>query len=348
MKPAGLVVCAVAFAGSAYTQEPPPERPRPIDEVLVNGVRPGPALWRVSKDGHELWILAIIEPLEKSPQWSAQEIESHIAASQAVLSPPRAETRVGFFRSITLLPALVRARHRADARTLEQALPHELYIRWLALRVRYWQRADEHLRPAFAAFNLFQSAMDQEGFSFDTGVWERVADIARRRHVKITSIDIDIKIKNPQDYLKDLDAVPRSAEVACLDSTITALEKDLPRLHERAVAWTYGDVTKLDGDGDSPGPEVCLRSLLSVPRFRNVFDSVLRMLHEQWLAAVHGALERNASTFAVLPWNEIKDDDGVLAILQRDGYEVQAPRSPSTLTAPASPADSTGPPRRQW
>ena len=242
-----------------------------------------------------------------------------------MLAPPSAEPRIGFFRGITLLPALLRARHRADAATLEQALPHDVYIRWLALRVKYLKRADENLRPAFAAFNLFQSAMEQEGFTFDTGVWERVEEIAKRRRVPVVANDIDVKIKNPKDYLKDLDEVPRSGEIGCLESTIDALEKDLPRLHGRARAWTVGDVQKLDVAAP-PGPEECLQSLLSVPRFRAEFDSVQSMLHEQWLAAARGALARNANTFAVLPLRSIKDKDGMLAVLEREGYEVQAPR----------------------
>ncbi len=315
---------ATLVAACVFAQAPPTAEPA-LDEILVNGVRPGPGLWRISKAGHVLWILGTIEPLEKAARWSSEEIETRIAASQAVLSAPSAEPHVGFFRSITLLPALFRARHRPDAATLEQALPHEVYIRWLRLRVKYLKRADEELRPAFAAFNLFQGAMEQEGFTFDTGVWARVETIAKRHKVPVLENDVDVKIKNPKDYLKDLDEVPRSGEIGCLESTIGALETDLPRLHARAVAWTVGDVSKLN-EAAPPGPEACLESLLSVPRFRAEFNSVQGLLHAQWLTAARAALAHNESTFAVLPLRSIKEDDGVIATLRGEGYEVEAPR----------------------
>jgi hypothetical protein len=45
-------------------------------------------MWRVSKNGHDLWILATLEPLPKNMTWRSLVVEKRIASSQVVLSSP--------------------------------------------------------------------------------------------------------------------------------------------------------------------------------------------------------------------------------------------------------------------
>ena len=59
-----------------------------LDEVLVTGERPGPGMWRIAKNGHDLWILATLRPLPKDMTWRSLAVEQRIASSQSVLSPP--------------------------------------------------------------------------------------------------------------------------------------------------------------------------------------------------------------------------------------------------------------------
>ena len=92
----------------------------PIDEVLVTGERPGPGMWRISKDGHDLWILATLRPLPKNMTWRSVLVEQRIAGSQAVLSPPDVDVDVGFFRGITLIPGFLK-RRRSGPRARRQA-----------------------------------------------------------------------------------------------------------------------------------------------------------------------------------------------------------------------------------
>ena len=50
---------------ASVAAEAPLEAVKP-EEVLVTGERPGPGLWKISKDNHVLWILGTHAPLAKA------------------------------------------------------------------------------------------------------------------------------------------------------------------------------------------------------------------------------------------------------------------------------------------
>ena len=203
-------------------------------------------LWRISKGDHDLWIFATLTPLPKQMIWDATDIEKHIGHSQAVLAPPRIDPHVGFFRGLTLLPSLLRARHNPDGRTLEQVVPHDLYMRWLGLRVKYLgNSSDEKLRPMLAALDLADNALDKEGLDDDPDIWKRIESISRRARVPIEPVVLDLKIHDEKAYVRDLTQISTERELACLRSVIEHLEKDLPSLRERANLWSLGDVARL-------------------------------------------------------------------------------------------------------
>jgi hypothetical protein len=68
-----LVCCALAVnhsvnAGAPAAAEPAAAEPR-LEEILVVGEQPGPAMWRVTKGDHTLLIFATLEPLPKDMVW---------------------------------------------------------------------------------------------------------------------------------------------------------------------------------------------------------------------------------------------------------------------------------------
>ena len=44
-----------------------------LDEVLVTGERPGPAMWKVSKGDHTLWIMGTLSPLPSKMTWRSKQ-----------------------------------------------------------------------------------------------------------------------------------------------------------------------------------------------------------------------------------------------------------------------------------
>jgi TraB/PrgY/gumN family len=299
-----------------------------LDEVLVTGERPGPGMWRVSNGAHDLWLLATLEPLPKKMTWRSAAVESRIAASQVVLSPPEVSADIGFFRGLTLLPSLLRAKKSPDGQTLEQTLPHDLYMRWLALRVKYLGRSsDEQLRPMLAALDLYLHALDDSGLTSDDAVWKVVEDNSRKRHVRIEPVVAKLELGDPKAAIRDLGQIPRNAEIACLGKTMERLETDLPGMRQRANLWAMGDVVGLLA---LPYPDErieCLDAFFSVPQLRDQLQHARAQLERTWLAAAGAALDQYKSSFAVLALNELIKTDGYLARLRAAGYTIEEPKT---------------------
>jgi uncharacterized protein YbaP (TraB family) len=328
----GFAVFATTACGTAAARidiAPHAPAPQVLDDVLVTGVRPGPGMWRIAKGGHELWILGTLEPLPKEMSWRSSAVEMQIAASQAVLAPPRVSTDIGFFRGLTLLPSLLRARSSPDHATLEQTLPHDLYIRWLALRVKYLGSGsgsgDEKTRPMLAALDLYTHALDQSGLTSDERVWHEIERIAHDHHVPIEPVTLNLQIKDPKEAIQDLEQIPRAAEIGCLQTTMERLETDLGPMRQRANWWALGDIEALRAASYPDERIACEDAFFSVPALREQFLRAKDGVIDQWLTAADRALEQNAETFAVLPIAELLQADGWLARLRARGYTVEDP-----------------------
>ena len=291
---AGCLVCAqITWAAE------PTAASDTLDEVLVTGERPGPGLWRVSKGDHDLWILATLVPLPKKMVWRSRVVEERIAASQVLITQPEFTPDIGFFRGVTLLPSLLHARHSPDGKTLEEELPRDLWIRWLALRVKYLRHSDEKIRPMIAAFDLYSHALDQVGLvNEDDEVWDVVKRIANAHHVPTLHVELKVPLKDPKNAIRQLEQIPREAEIGCLEKTMQRLETDLQNMVRRANLWSLGDVAGLRAMPFPNEAVACQNAFLSVPQFEAQASQIEASVNAMWLSAVDTALEINVSSFA--------------------------------------------------
>jgi hypothetical protein len=329
------LLCAallVALCPACWSDVPAPPAAAPaandtLGEVLVTGERPGPGMWRVSKGAHDLWILATLQPLPKNMTWRSERVEQRIAGSQVVISPPRIDADIGFFRGLTLIPSLLRARKSPDGKTLEQLLPHDLYIRWLALRVKYLGSGDdEHKRPMLAALDLYQRALDRSGLTSNETVWETIEMAAHKDRVPLQTVVLKMQVEDAKGAIHDLNKIPQQAEIACFAKTIERLETDLQPMRQRANFWSLGDI---EGLRSLPYPDeevACLNAFLAVPEFREQFERARTQIQDLWLSAADAALDKNASSFAVLPMTLFLKEDGLLDRLRARGYAVEEPK----------------------
>ena len=313
-------VAAVAPVATVTTVTTPT-----LDEVLVTGERAGPGMWRITKGDHELWILGVQSPLPKDMNWRSKVVNERIAESQAVLAPPDIDFDVGFFRGLTLLPSLLHARKDPEGLTLEQRLPHDLYMRWLALRVKYLGGSDEHLRPLVAAHDLYTHAVSASGLSDDDQVWDRVKQAAHHAGVPILPVTLKLPLTDPKGAINALEKLPPAAEIGCLDTTMTRLETDLQAMKQRANAWSLGDIAALRALPFKDQDLACFDALASVPTLRDRFQDLMERLRANWLAAAERSLSDHRSSFAVLPMTAILREEGVLTALRAKGYGIEEP-----------------------
>ncbi|KAB8314222.1 TraB/GumN family protein [Tolypothrix campylonemoides VB511288] len=356
--PATLLACAFAFASiaAAHAQgsvpapaaspvAQPPQAASPpagandaaVDEdgvrrlgtVVVSGAQPGPGMWKVRNGANTLWILGTLTPLPRDFDWVSRDVEAVIAQADAVLAPPGAkfDADIGFFRGLTLLPTALRARNNPDGKRLEEVVPAPLYARWSTLKARYVGRDAglEKRRPIVAAGELYRAAIRRAGLSTDDAVADAVRRATRKADLKATPVQVEFKIANAKDLLKEL-ADTSLDDMDCFARTLDRVEGDIENMKLRANAWAVGDMDTLRALPYGDQFEACLDAVTgsALARKAGVADFE-RRVGDAWIAAARSALDRNAVTFATMPMVVMLRDDGPIARLRALGYAIEEP-----------------------
>ena len=300
-----------------------------LEPIVVSGAQPGPGLWKVSRDGHVLWVLGVLSPLPKGMQWQTAEVAGRVGESQQVLDMPELglDANLGFFGRLSLLPSLVGARNNPDHARLVDVVPAAQYARWSVLKEKYIGRSRkvEKWRPLFAAMELYTEAIDKAGLRSSREVVRAVRAIAEAAGVERVPVKLELQISDPRAAVK---AFKRSAmdDLACFDATLDRIENDLGTMARRANAWATGDLAALRALPYTDSLRECMDAALNAGalRERGLSDAEARM-QRTWLDAAKAALARNRSTFALLPMDRVIAGDGFLAALAEAGYAVEAP-----------------------
>jgi uncharacterized protein YbaP (TraB family) len=332
MAGAAFVLACLTWPLAANSSDAPaaekPALEQELAGVLVTGEQPGPGLWRVSSHGNELWVLGTLSPLPAGMQWRSAQAEAVIARSRQVLAPPSVSINIGFFKSLTLIPALLKARKSPDGRQLPELLSPELYARWRSLKQRYLPNSDgvEKHRPIVAAQELYAKALEKSGLKSGEEIWERVQQAAKRHDVAVVPVTVSPTLKDPKETIQQLQQIALQREVDCFTATLDRIEKDLPSMQQRANHWATGDVAALRVMPQTDQRVTCFDSVASVPSLREQLHKTRDQINDLWVAAAQTALANSPTTFAVLPMDQILQPTGLLAKLKARGYEVQEPK----------------------
>lgn len=327
-------LCLSLSVSSALAQAdtPPlanePEVVEAGEKIVVVGQRPGPGLWKASKDNHVLWVFGTYSPLPQKMEWRSQQVETILAQSQEFLKPPGATASVGFFRGLTLLPSLIGLKKNPDGATLHDVLPADVYARWQPLKEKYLGDDDsiERERPIFAADTLFEAGLKQAGLSKGYEVNRKIDKIVEQHQLKVVQTGIELTMDDPSKLLKDFKK-SQIADAQCFSRTLARLESDIDAMRVRANAWAKGDlqgIQKLDyADQESE----CSNAMRNGDFARNQpgLQNIKERMQAAWLAAAEKALANNTSSFASLRLADILDPHGYLASLKAKGYRVEDP-----------------------
>jgi len=312
-----LVVCAAAnpSRGSADTLAS-------LDEVVVSGDRPGPGMWRVSRDSHVLWILGTPELLPRRVTWQSAAVESVLDHATLLLLPPSVDVKAGPITWFRLYRQWRRSQELADHATLREALDRETYARFSVLKQRYLarDRRIEQLRPMLAADRLFDAAIERAGLSDRRRVIDRqVLTLAKRSRVPVRRPVL--AVQEPRSILDELNAISRDKEVGCLETTIRRLETDLHGMVKRANAWALGDMSTLRRLDYPDNRAACTDAIGQSPRL----SALLAQFDAEWLASVEDTLATHDTALALAPIWKLLDPDGVLKRLRERGFTVEEP-----------------------
>jgi hypothetical protein len=297
--------------------------------VVVEGRRPGPGVWKVSKGEHVMWVFGLYSPLPQKMEWDSARVERLVAKSQEVLARPGARMEVGFFRGLSLLPTAIGIDKNPDGATLRDVLPADVYARWQVLKGKYIGEDDsiERRRPLFVADTLLSAGMSKSGLTQNTGVVEQIEKTARHDKVKVTSTTFSIEVDDPRGMMK---AFKKSQveDVACFTKTLERLEGDIDAMRVRANAWANGNIAEISSLGYAERDKACNDAIFNSQFARNspAFQHLPERIRANWVKAAEKSLADNASTFALLPMKDIVGPASYLADLQAKGYTVESPK----------------------
>lgn len=315
-----------AIAHSARAQDAPVE---PVgeaeEELIVKLARKGPSLWLAEKAGHEMWIMGVQSPAPKGLKWDSSDVMKVIASADAVV-PMRWEfdPGIGVFKGIGLLLRARKITKNDDGAKLQTLVPADLYARFSALRRQFG--ADRHeweeFRPAYAGFKLAEQAFDKNKLRQGDFLWSQALAIAKKQKKPIVETKLKEKV-DAKEILRKLDQVSAADELACFAETITAMEKDLPKIRRKAFAWAAGDVKTIRTlSRENKAETACGDPVLAIPELGYLRDKGDRLLYQNLLSTA----AKHKSVFVLADMTSVvRSDKGLLNRLRAEGFTIDGP-----------------------
>jgi uncharacterized protein YbaP (TraB family) len=304
-----------------------------LDEVLIAGEQPGPAMWKVSKDGHTMWIMGSLAPVPGKMTWRSKQVEAVIQRSGEIMgnTSARAEIKAGFFGKLRLLPSVLRLRNNADGALLQQALPPALYARWSAQYRSFFGEAPdpkEKWRPLVAADELFQQALKKTGLTSQSPVWPTVEKLAKRHKVRVREREIEVPLEDPKGLIAELAQLPREREIDCLVLTLDYIDRELPNIKRRAAAWATGDLETLRALPPVVSRTDCFTALLDSlrPKLQEQVRQVRSELDADRTGIFSWMLLTHETSFTVMPIERLLRGDDLVARWRAAGFTVEEPQ----------------------
>jgi uncharacterized protein YbaP (TraB family) len=194
-----------------------------------------------------------------------------------------------------------------------------LYARFAVQRAKYKADSDkwERYRPIIASAFLQQAAFHQVRLSTRLDLGAAVRTLAKNHHVHVE----ELKIAGVHDVLDALKTMPPATENACVEASLATIERDLPRLVERAQAWATGNVERIEALQEPPEVDSC-RAALDEGAGPS---ELIALVRRTWLESMEKYLRGGGVTVAVVNMDLLLEKGGLLDELRAKGYDIDAP-----------------------
>jgi uncharacterized protein YbaP (TraB family) len=308
---------AGALGGAAIGAARADESPAKLEEIVVSGEREGPGLWHLYKGSAQLWIFGTVTPLPKEMTWRSKQLETILDGTDQVLVAKPFE--IGVARALWLLVTQRDLLMVGHGKKLMDVMPADLHERFAVQRAKFTKDSDkwEKFRPIIAAAFLEEDALHAVGLSTRLDLTDEVRTLARKHHVRIE----EFKIAGLHDVLDALKTLPPQTEEKCVAASLATIESGMPRLIERAQAWTTGDVQRIQSLPESAEVAAC-RSAVTVDPGAG---DLLALLRQTWLENMERHLQAGGVTLAVVSMDMLLESGGFLDELRAHGYSIDAP-----------------------
>lgn len=311
---ASLMACAPGGVSIGAAADDPSAK---LEEIVVSGERAGPGLWHVHKGSAQLWIFGTVTPLPKEMTWRSKQLETILDGTDQVLVAKPFE--IGVARALWLLVTQRELLMVGHGKKLKDVMPADLHERFAVQRAKFTKDSDkwEKFRPIIAAAFLEEDALHAVGLSTRLDLTDEVRSLARKHHVRIE----EFKIAGMHDVLDALKTLPPQTEEKCVAASLATIETGMPRLIDRAQAWTTGDVQRIQSLPESAEVAACRAAITVDPGA----GDLLALLRQTWLENMERHLQSGGVTLAVVSMDMLLESGGFLDELRAHGYTIDAP-----------------------
>jgi uncharacterized protein YbaP (TraB family) len=311
---ASLMACALGGVSIGAAADDPSAK---LEEIVVSGERAGPGLWHVHKGSAQLWIFGTVTPLPKEMTWRSKQLETILDGTDQVLVAKPFE--IGVARALWLLVTQRELLMVGHGKKLKDVMPADLHERFAVQRAKFTKDSDkwEKFRPIIAAAFLEEDALHAVGLSTRLDLTDEVRSLARKHHVRIE----EFKIAGMHDVLDALKTLPPQTEEKCVAASLATIETGMPRLIDRAQAWTTGDVQRIQSLPESAEVAACRAAITVDPGA----GDLLALLRQTWLENMERHLQSGGVTLAVVSMDMLLESRGFLDELRAHGYTIDAP-----------------------
>lgn len=320
---------SLAFAPLLGSAQSATSEPRLLDTVVVSGQVTGPGFWQVYKDDdHELWIMGSISPRPGNIQWDATEAKRLVADADQVLWQASYGVNIqsNLFQQIGLGYGYLKAQKNPDGKRLQDVLPPALYARWQKAKALYLphNRGIERQRPLTAAQDLLDAAVKRAHLSKDPLIGPAIADTIKAGNIPQVFPQFEVKLTADQAKVALTEVREQNLDDArCLEATLDAIERDMPRMVANANAWATGDLASMSFDAMAKREALCADAMMN-PEFsaKHGIPNIPASITAEWLKAAEKALATKRLTVAFLPIQDLIGPNNVLDKLRAKGYTV--------------------------
>jgi hypothetical protein len=316
--PLTLLISVLSAPVATVADPAPPPVPAPdesavVQELLVIGRRPGPALWRVVRGDSEVVIVGGLSPIPHLLNWDTIRVEHALEDSTVLFLPPD-KAHVGLFdaAAMFLRQGALKPAHGAD---METTLPPALRARFERVRDSFHgdPKHYQHWKPALAGLIMVGDFHRAAGLS-DDNPGTTIVKLARAANAEVRTVG-SINAKPLFDAAANMSDAQNQT---CLSAALDDIEHESAHARPAADAWAVGDLKRVKDNVTASLLDGCL---LQLPSVQSLVDQGTR----EAVQTINSALNRPGRSVALIDLTFLLRRNGVLDRLKAEGAQITVP-----------------------
>ncbi len=263
-----------------------------------------PALWAVSDADTTVYLFGTIHLLPKNYDWRSDKLDQAVSGSQQLM----VETIVDENKPQEMLAALASMAFSRNLPPIVQRVPP---AKRAALEAAIKQSGIP--RPTFDQMETWAAAFMLLGNQFRAMGLKGGEGVEAVLRNSFTSVGKPIgQLETNREQLSFFDALPENAQRQLLEGAIDEPKNMQKDFHGMLAAWTRGDVAEI--------AKTFNRDLSASPELK---DALIQRRNANWSRWIEQRMSAPGSVLIAVGAGHLAGSDSVIAMLERDGYQVR-------------------------